>query len=112
MGAVRERPCLILSGILGEPADMIAAPGRIVARLGHAADVAGNIEPALEAQTALHIGAVQPEEALEGLVGENQLPHRIELRHTRRQQIEQRALRLAEGAQERLSSSISSISTA
>jgi hypothetical protein len=72
---------------------------RIIARLGHAARVTRHIQPAFEAEPALHIGGVEAEEALKRLVGEDQLAPRIELRHARGEQVEQRTLRLAEGAQ-------------
>jgi hypothetical protein len=55
---------------------------------------------------------VEAEEALKRLVGEDQLAPRIELRHARGEQVEQRALRLAKARRVRARSSISSISTA
>ena len=104
MRAIGQRPGFLLRLGRGEPLRAFTAPSGVIAHFRHAACIARGVQQALEHRWPLARGGVQRrigqgEMALERLVGEHQLPLRIKLRHARRQLVQHRSLRLAEGAE-------------
>jgi hypothetical protein len=96
MGAVAQGPGFLLGLGCGEPTGLLAPPGGKVACFRDPARVMCHVEQPLERQRVQQRARAERKEPLKRLIGKGQLTLGIELRDTRGQLVEHRALRLAE----------------
>src|SRR5690606_6010213 len=93
MRTVRQQPIVLLGLTSGKPASELAPPLGKIAYLGNPMSVPRLIEPAIEIRWIRHDSRRQSKNALEGEIGESEVPASVELCDADRQMVEHGSLR-------------------